>query len=61
MAVKAGKSRFSLQTLPAADYPRLTMSQEQLAKLQSRRRSCPRATLGWLSSPLAQQDIPLLT
>ena len=27
MAVKAGKSRFSLQTLPAADYPRLTMSQ----------------------------------
>src|SRR6266568_163470 len=29
MTVRAGRSRFNLQTLPAADYPRIGLSQEQ--------------------------------
>src|SRR6266478_8897361 len=29
MTVRAGRSRFNLQTLPAADYPRVGLSQEQ--------------------------------
>src|SRR3982751_1343418 len=30
MTVRAGRSRFNLQTLPAADYPRIGLSDEQL-------------------------------
>ena len=30
MTVRAGRSRFNLQTLPAGDYPRIGLSQEQL-------------------------------
>lgn len=55
MVVKAGKSRFSLQTLNAIDYPRLeetqwkqefTLSQQQLNKLLTR-----------TSFSMAQQDV----
>src|SRR5207249_6384752 len=30
MVVRAGRSRFNLQTLPATDYPRISLAQEQL-------------------------------
>ena len=30
MTVRAGRSRFNLQTLPATDYPRITLGAEQL-------------------------------
>src|SRR6202008_1026205 len=33
MTVKAGRSRFNLQTLAAADYPRISLGQEQLQTL----------------------------
>lgn len=56
MAVKAGKSRFSLQTLPAADYPRLTMSQEQLQSFSLPQRLL-KATLRLVEFAMAQQDI----
>lgn len=56
MAVKAGKSRFSLQTLPAADYPRLTMSQEQLQSF-SLPQKLLKATLRLVEFAMAQQDI----
>ena len=56
MAVKAGKSRFSLQTLPAADYPRLTMSQEQLQSFKLPQKLL-KATLRLVEFAMAQQDI----
>jgi DNA polymerase III subunit beta len=56
MAVKAGKSRFNLQTLPAADYPRLTMSQEQLQSF-SLPQKLLKATLRLVEFAMAQQDI----
>ena len=56
IAVKAGKSRFSLQTLPAADYPRLTMSQEQLQSF-SLPQKLLKATLRLVEFAMAQQDI----
>ena len=56
MAVKAGKSRFNLQTLPAADYPRLTMSQEQLQSF-SLSQKLLKATLRLVEFAMAQQDI----
>jgi len=33
MTVRAGRSRFNLQTLPAADYPRISLGTEQLQTL----------------------------
>jgi DNA polymerase III subunit beta len=56
MAVKAAKSRFSLQTLPAADYPRLTMSQEQLQSFSVPQRLL-KSTLRLVEFAMAQQDI----
>jgi DNA polymerase III subunit beta len=56
MTVKAAKSRFSLQTLPAADYPRLTMSQEQLQSF-SLPQKLLKATLRLVDFAMAQQDI----
>ena len=55
MAVKAGKSRFSLQTLPAADYPRLTMSQSNCKVLLPQK--LLKATPGLVEFAMAQQDI----
>jgi DNA polymerase III subunit beta len=56
MTVKAAKSRFSLQTLPAADYPRLTMSQEQLQSF-SLPQKLLKSTLRLVEFAMAQQDI----
>ena len=55
--MKAGKSRFNLQTLPAADFPRLAMPARALAQAsRCRRRRC--ATLLLLVQfAMAQQDI----
>ncbi len=33
MAVRAGRSRFNLQTLPAGDYPRIALGQDKLQSL----------------------------
>jgi DNA polymerase-3 subunit beta len=33
MTVRAGRSRFNLQTLPASDYPRIGLNDEQLQSL----------------------------
>jgi DNA polymerase III subunit beta len=56
MTVKAAKSRFSLQTLPAVDYPRLTMSQEQLQSF-SLPQKLLKSTLRLVDFAMAQQDI----
>lgn len=56
LAVKAGKSRFSLQTLPAADYPRLHMNAEQLQRFSVSQRQL-KATLRLVEFAMAQQDI----
>ncbi len=56
MAVKAAKSRFSLQTLPAADYPRLTMSQEKLQSFSVPQKLL-KSTLRLVEFAMAQQDI----
>ncbi|TAG06003.1 MAG: DNA polymerase III subunit beta [Betaproteobacteria bacterium] len=56
MTVKAAKSRFSLQTLPASDYPRLTMSQEQLQSF-SLPQKLLKSTLRLVEFAMAQQDI----
>jgi DNA polymerase III subunit beta len=56
MTVRAGRSRFNLQTLPAADYPRISLGTEQLQTL-----SLPQKDLRKLFKlaefAMAQQDI----
>ena len=54
--VKAGKSRFNLQTLPAADFPRLSESQTVSAEFSIEQRQL-RALLGLTQYAMAQQDI----
>jgi len=56
MTVRAGRSRFNLQTLPASDYPRIGLSQEQLQNItlpQSRFKGL----LKLAEFAMAQQDI----
>src|SRR5581483_3851915 len=38
MTVRAGRSRFNLQTLPASDYPRISVGAEQLQTLTLRQK-----------------------
>ena len=56
MTLRAGRSRFNLQTLAAADYPRISLGQEQLQTL-----SLPQKDLRGLfrlaEFAMAQQDI----
>jgi DNA polymerase-3 subunit beta len=56
MIVKAGKSRFSLQTLPAADYPSMTLPEGEHARLTLTQRAFKRQ-LAQVSYAMAQQDI----
>ncbi|MBS0313748.1 MAG: DNA polymerase III subunit beta [Proteobacteria bacterium] len=56
LSVKAGRSRYSLQTMPVEDYPRLTMSQEQLQSF-SLPQKLLKATLRLVEFAMAQQDI----
>jgi DNA polymerase III subunit beta len=56
MMVRAGRSRFNLQTLPAADYPRIGLSQEQLQTITLPQRDF-RGLLKLAEFAMAQQDI----
>lgn len=56
LAVKAGKSRFTLQTLPTADFPRLPDAQTTSATLSLQQKDF-RKLLGLTQYAMAQQDI----
>jgi DNA polymerase-3 subunit beta len=56
MTVRAGRSRFNLQTLPAGDYPRIALSQEQLQTITLPQRDF-RGLLKLAEFAMAQQDI----
>ena len=56
MTVRAGRSRFNLQTLPAADYPRIGVGQDQLQQLSLPQRDL-RGLIKAAEFAMAQQDI----
>ena len=56
MIVRAGRSRFNLQTLAASDYPRISVGQEQLQSLSLPQRDF-RSLLKRAEFAMAQQDI----
>jgi DNA polymerase-3 subunit beta len=56
MTVRAGRSRFNLQTLPAADYPRISLGAEQLQTITLPQKDL-RALLRLAEFAMAQQDI----
>jgi DNA polymerase-3 subunit beta len=56
MTVRAGRSRFNLQTLAASDYPRISVGQEQLQTLTLPQRDF-RSLLKLAEFAMAQQDI----
>jgi DNA polymerase-3 subunit beta len=56
LLVKAGKSRFTLQTLPAEDFPRLAKPAGEAARFALSQKSL-RRLLGLVQYAMAQQDI----
>ncbi|WP_068809680.1 DNA polymerase III subunit beta [Thauera phenolivorans] len=56
LTVKGGRSRFQLQTLPAADYPRMNLPEGEVARLTIGQRAFKRQ-LAQVSYAMAQQDI----
>ena len=56
LLVKAGKSRFSLQTLPAEDFPRLAKPAGEVARFTLSQKAL-RHALGLVQYAMAQQDI----
>jgi DNA polymerase III subunit beta len=56
MTVRAGRSRFNLQTLAASDYPRISVGQEQLQSLTLPQRQF-RSLIKLAEFAMAQQDI----
>jgi DNA polymerase-3 subunit beta len=56
MTVRAGRSRFNLQTLAASDYPRISLGDEQLQTLSLPQKDL-RALLKLAEFAMAQQDI----
>jgi DNA polymerase-3 subunit beta len=56
MTVRAGRSRFNLQTLPAADYPRISLGTDQLQTLSLPQRDL-RKLFKLAEFAMAQQDI----
>ena len=56
MLVRSGKSRFTLQTLPAEDFPRLAQVAGEAAKLKVTQRTL-RSLLLLVQYAMAQQDI----
>jgi DNA polymerase-3 subunit beta len=56
MTVRAGRSHFRLQTLPAADYPRIGVGQDQVQALTLPQREL-RGLLKSVEFAMAQQDI----
>ncbi|MEP7205362.1 MAG: DNA polymerase III subunit beta [Casimicrobiaceae bacterium] len=56
MTVRAGRSRFNLQTLPAADYPRISIGDDELQTLTLAQRDL-RGLIKSAEFAMAQQDI----
>ena len=56
MTVRAGRSRFNLQTLPATDYPRIQLGSEQLQTLTLPQKDL-RSLFKLAEFAMAQQDI----
>jgi DNA polymerase-3 subunit beta len=56
LLVRAGKSRFTLQTLPAEDFPRLAKAQGEAARFAVSQKAL-RRLLGLVQYAMAQQDI----
>jgi DNA polymerase-3 subunit beta len=56
LQVKAGKSRFTLQTLPAEDFPRLAKPSGEVARFALTQKGL-RRLLGLVQYAMAQQDI----
>ena len=56
MAVRAGRSRFNLQTLPAGDYPRMSLSQDKQQTIKLPQNQF-RGLLKLAEFAMAQQDI----
>jgi DNA polymerase-3 subunit beta len=56
MVVKAGRSRFTLQTLPAEDFPRLAKPAGEVARFGVAQKAL-RRVLGLVQYAMAQQDI----
>ncbi|MBS3917106.1 MAG: DNA polymerase III subunit beta [Sulfuritalea sp.] len=56
MQVRAGKSRFNLQTLPAEDYPRMVQADSEQTRLQLTQKQFKRL-IGLVQYAMAQQDI----
>ena len=56
LLVRAGKSRFSLQTLPAEDFPRLAAPSGEVARFSMPQKAL-RRLLGLVQYAMAQQDI----
>src|SRR6202171_2629217 len=56
MTVRANRSRFNLQTLPASDYPRISLAQEQQQTITLPQRDF-RGLLKLAEFAMAQQDI----
>jgi DNA polymerase-3 subunit beta len=56
LLVKAGKSRFSLQTLPAEDFPKLAKPAGEVARFALSQKAL-RHALGLVQYSMAQQDI----
>ena len=56
MTVRAGRSRFNLQTLAAADYPRISQGTEQLQSLSLPQKDL-RSLFKLVEFAMAQQDI----
>lgn len=56
MQVRAGKSRFNLQTLPAEDYPRMAQAENEQTNLQLTQKQFKRL-IGLVQYAMAQQDI----
>ncbi|MGH8800956.1 MAG: DNA polymerase III subunit beta [Casimicrobiaceae bacterium] len=56
MTVRAGRSRFNLQTLAAADYPRISVGTEEIQSLSLAQRDL-RALIRLAEFAMAQQDI----
>lgn len=56
LLVKAGKSRFTLQTLPAEDFPRLARPAGEVARFALEQKAL-RRLLGLVHYAMAQQDI----
>lgn len=56
LQVRAGKSRFSLQTLPADDFPRMTIAEGETRRLQVTQKAF-RQLLGKTQYAMAAQDV----